>query len=136
MTLSKAASAKILKDLGAQEYSKIFLIPLGKLQVLPEFNCRMDYGNLVELGTDIKNNGLLVPLRLMIIDGVHYVEDGHRRYFAMLAAELGNDFMVSCYIGEQTSIEDKVASQISTNSGKKFTFIADPDGLPIEFYEK
>ena len=51
-----------------------------------------------------------------------------------LAFEVNNlDEMVVYFTNKNIAIE---AVRIDEFTNKKFTFIADPDGLPIEFYEK
>ena len=51
-----------------------------------------------------------------------------------LAFEVNNlDEMVAYFTNKNIAIE---AVRIDEFTNKKFTFIADPDGLPIEFYEK
>jgi glyoxylase I family protein len=51
-----------------------------------------------------------------------------------LAFEVDSMDDVCQYLEEQGVKFDPV--RIDTLTGKQFTFIADPDGLPIEFYEK
>ena len=51
-----------------------------------------------------------------------------------LAFEVDRIAEVCHYLQEQGISFDPV--RIDTLTGKQFTFIADPDGLPIEFYEK
>jgi glyoxylase I family protein len=51
-----------------------------------------------------------------------------------LAFEVDNMDEVCQYLEEQDIQFDPV--RVDTLTGKKFVFIADPDGLPIEFYEK
>jgi glyoxylase I family protein len=51
-----------------------------------------------------------------------------------LAFEVDSMDEVCRYLGDQGIPFDPV--RIDSLTGKQFTFIADPDGLPIEFYEK
>lgn len=51
-----------------------------------------------------------------------------------LAFEVGNVAETVDYLSNYGIVAEPI--RIDELTGKKFTFIADPDGLPIEFYEK
>jgi hypothetical protein len=116
-----------IKGLGGKANTEIFSVPLGALKILPEFNLRIDY-DLEPLVTYIKSNGAkFPPLKLQLIDDELYIDEGHRRYMACIEAGLDLDATrLMCYVDTDvvtTSPAQRIANQISSNSGKRYNNI-------------
>lgn len=106
----------------------IFTLPLGEIKILPGFNRRIDY-NLEPLIQYIKDNGVkFPPLKLQIVDGELYIDQGHRR--TMASIEAGMDLKttrIECYVDNTENTErnlaERIADQISSNQGEKYSNI-------------
>ena len=118
-----------IRSLGAKSTSEIFAIPLGALNVLPEFNLRIDY-DLEPLVEYINNNGVqFPPLKLQLVGDELYIDEGHRRYFACIQAGLPLDTTkLNCYVDSnvEAGVRNdamRIANQITSNNGKKYSNI-------------
>lgn len=115
-----------IKSINGKGKNEIFSLPLGELKILPGFNRRIDY-DLEPLIEYIKVNGVkFPPLKLQIVDGELWVDQGHRRTLASI--EAGCDLettRLDCYVDSTENTErnfaDRLADQISSNQGKAYT---------------
>lgn len=95
-----------------------------KLLMLEEnFNTRVDYGDLNELKNSIIENGVKIPLRGYKEGEKYVVNDGHRRYLAvMLAIKEGNEIARVPFISEKKkNIEERIFEILLSNDGKSLT---------------
>jgi predicted transcriptional regulator len=108
----------------AKKIGEFFFVPLSSLKILPGFNERINY-NLDDLKLFISQNGAaaLPPLKLMWVDNDLYVEEGHRRHKACIELNLPDDAQIKVFIGEPSTPAERLARQISSNSGEKYNFI-------------
>jgi ParB/RepB/Spo0J family partition protein len=75
-------------DIKTQATSRgnLYSFPVGKIEIDPKFNVRLDYGDIAGLAKDIAENGLHQPLIVRSEDGHILLVDGHRRLRAILHA--------------------------------------------------
>lgn len=115
-----------IKSIQGKGKNEIFSLPLGEIKILPGYNRRIDY-DLRPLIDHIKANGCkFPPLKLQIVDGDLYVDQGHRR--TMASIEAGCDLATTrldCYVDATENTErnfaERIADQISSNQGKSYT---------------
>jgi len=98
------------------------LYELDQIGVIPNFNVRIDYGDINELARSIEANGIKQPLRghLDKIEGKIMVTDGHRRLKAIqLLAKKGVKIRVPIISDARESEEQRVLNMLILNEGKK-----------------
>jgi len=118
-TAKKAAAEK--KD-RTPRGAEILLYELDQIGVIPNFNVRIDYGDINELARSIEANGIKQPLRghLDRIEGKIMVTDGHRRLKAIqLLAKKGVKIRVPIISDARDSEEQRVLNMLILNAGKK-----------------
>lgn len=120
----KGKTAKGLDDITRKD---ILMIPFSRLEIEPEFNQRINYGDLDELADDIKSNGVLTPLRVVLKPGAtdrYFVREGHRRYMALeLLTKQGIDVgKVGCQPSKETR-EESFIKMVSANNSLPFTLL-------------
>lgn len=102
---------------------EILLINLNKVGVKPNFNLRIDYGDIDELARSIKENGVRTALKGHYdkIEDKYLITSGHRRLKALqkLAKE-GFEIPVPILSDASDSDENRILSMITDNSGKRF----------------
>lgn len=116
---------------GADEVSttKLYVIPFERLEIEPEFNQRLDYGDdFDEFQEDIKQNGVVTPMGVIPHPKKkdHFlVREGHRRYRALeLLKEAGhNPGKVKAMVIHDDTPEKALVRMLSSNSGKPFSRI-------------
>jgi len=115
-----------VRDLGYRG-KESFLLPFEKIIVLPDWNCREDYGDLETLGEDILVNGFQENLKGYYSKehDKFVITNGHRRYRAVeLLREQGRGldllFPVTCEPKEKLEIE-LLVTQISCSNVLPFT---------------
>jgi hypothetical protein len=120
----KSPSAYLKSITDAKKIGEFFTIPLSALEIYPNFNKRTDY-KLDELKLFIEQNSVsaLPAIKLMYIDGKLYVEEGHRRQKACVELDLPPETPIKVFIGEPSSSAERLARQISSNSGEKYNFV-------------
>jgi len=67
----------------ADSTKDLYMLNPRIIKIKEGWNVRSDYGNMEELKTSIKENGLRVPLRVYLENGIVYLSDGHRRLKAI-----------------------------------------------------
>lgn len=110
--------------------SKMFHIPVGMIDVEPEFNQRIDYGTDIfeELKDSIAEHGVEEPIRVIPhpkLKGRFYVREGHRRMEAVkLLLKAGIPIKkVPAIIVQKENTEQSLIRMLSSNNGKPFTNI-------------
>lgn len=102
---------------------EILLIHLDNVGVKPNFNLRIDYGDIDELARSIKENGVRTALKGHYdkIEDKYLITSGHRRLKALqkLAKE-GYEIPVPILSDASDSDENRILSMITDNSGKRF----------------
>lgn len=101
----------------------IFLVSPKDLMLEEGFNTRTDYGNLEELKNSIIENGVKIPLRGYKEGDKYVINDGHRRYKAvMMAIEEGNEIVRVPFISEKKkTLEERIFEILISNDGKALT---------------
>lgn len=106
-----------------QRGGEILLIHLDNVGVKPNFNLRIDYGDIDELARSIKENGVRTALKGHYdkIEDKYLITSGHRRLKALqkLAKE-GFEIPVPILSDARDSDENRILSMITDNSGKRF----------------
>lgn len=122
-TRQQSPTAYLKSEYNAQKIGEIFAVRLDSLKIDPDFNKRINY-DLEDLKTFIKENGIVFPaLRLMYVDGEMYIDEGHRRHKACIELDLPGDTPIPVYIGAASSPTERLARQVTSNSGKNYTSI-------------
>jgi hypothetical protein len=126
--MTKTALIKHIKERQGKDKAAIFSLPLGEIKIYPGFNHRIDY-DLQPLVDFIKANGVkFPPIKLQLIDGELYVDEGHRRTMASIEAGMDlNTTRLDCYVdltdNSERSQAERIANQVSSNNGKKYSNI-------------
>lgn len=117
------------KKSGPEEKSRANLhkIPFKDLEVEPEFNKRLNYGDIEDFAHDIQQHGIITPLRVQLIPkskNKYYVREGHRRhraleYLTKKGIEVGK---IPCLITNDTR-EVSYFKMASSNSGLPFSLL-------------
>lgn len=114
-------------ELNAKKRSDVFKIDPRAIVVVDGFNSRRDFGDLEELASQIKEQGMLNPISVKPFteDGVekYKLVDGERRYRAtMLLINQGVDIarVPALFVSKSTSEFDMVVQQLMRNEGKPF----------------
>lgn len=92
-----------------------------RLVIIEEsFNTRIDYGNIEELAKSIKENGLMIPIRVYRQDENFVIIDGHRRLKAIqMLLNAGVDIpRIAAIVTRKQTAEERVFQILLTNSGK------------------
>lgn len=125
----KTAKKTAPRKRGADEISRtnLHLIPYSRLEVEPEFNKRISYGDIDELAHDIGQHGILHPLHVQAIPGKkdrYYVREGHRRFQALqLLNSKGKDVgKIPCIITNDTK-EIAYIKMAASNTGLPFSLL-------------
>lgn len=116
------AAKKTEKKERPQRSGEILLIDLEQVGVKPNFNARIDYGDINELARSIKENGIKVALRghRDKIEGKYLITDGHRRLKAIQKlAKDGIEIRVPIISDASDSEEDRTLNMLIYNEGKK-----------------
>lgn len=104
----------------------IYSVPFLQLAIVPDFNLRIDMGDLKELAASIAENGIKVPMRGYKKDGLYYITDGHRRYEAMkYLHKKGYSELEAMFICEPKGYteEQRTLDIILANDGKKLSLL-------------
>ncbi len=102
----------------------ILLIDPRKINVKKDFNVRKDMGEMKELTESIRENGVIVPMRIFTDNGEIFLSDGHRRFAAVnkLLDEGVSLKSVPCIPEDKgASVESLTARMLSYNDGKPLT---------------
>jgi ParB/RepB/Spo0J family partition protein len=101
----------------------IFLVNPMNLLLEEGFNTRVDYGDLDELKNSILENGVKIPLRGFKRGDKYVINDGHRRYKAiMLAIGEGHEIVRVPFISEKPlTAEERLFEILLSNDGKPLT---------------
>lgn len=133
---AKPAKPRRLEEL-ARGRAGCFPITPSLIQPEPDFNARLDYGDLDVLAADILANGLQQPLKIRKEHGTEdiFLIDGHRRLAAInLLIGKGQwpadkedpelPAPIECTSEKRgTSPTSRLFMQLSMNTGKPFTFL-------------
>ena len=110
--------------------SKMFHIPVGMIDVEPDFNNRLDFGSEIfdELKESIAEHGVQEPVRVIPhpkLKGRFYLREGHRRMKAVeLLVKAGIPIKkVPAIIAPKETAEQSLVRMLSSNNGKPFTNI-------------
>lgn len=97
-------------------------VKLKDIHVREGFNARTDFGDLTELKKSIAENGLRVPLKVVIEDGKFYLVNGERRYRALqLLHDEKIQVDIPVVVEKEMTEEQKQLDLILTNNGKPLT---------------
>lgn len=115
--------AEQITEVNKTKRSDIFFIDPSLLRIEPDFNTRIDYGDIDELKRSIIENGVRVPLRGYKDGDNYFITDGHRRFKAVsLAIEDGADIARVPFISEKKkSVEERCFDILLLNDGKALT---------------
>jgi len=126
-TTAKKSAAKKSAAAEKKERPKrsgeILLIHFDKVGVKPNFNERIDYGDINELANSIQENGVRVALKGHYdkLEEKYLITSGHRRLKAIeLLAKKGIEVLVPILSDASETDEQRILGQITDNSGKKF----------------
>jgi ParB family chromosome partitioning protein len=100
-----------------------FMIDFENVGIKPNFNERIDYGDIEELAQSIQENGIRVPLRGHYdkLEDKWLITSGHRRLKAIQELDKkGIKIVVPIISDVRESDEQRVLGMITDNSGKKF----------------
>lgn len=139
--ITQTANRTIVRANASRGGRETMYVDLKKIRIREGFNIRKEYHEIPELSLFIQFNGLPAPLVIdMLPDGSCFIEQGHRRYKAlMLLKEKGylKDMelpgikpggKVECFINDTNTDElTRLKRQFSSNNGDKYT--------PLEFGE-
>lgn len=100
-----------------------FMIEFENVGIKPNFNKRIDYGDIEELAQSIKENGVRIALKGHYdrLEEKWLITSGHRRLKAIeLLHKRGINITVPIVSDARETDEERVLGQITDNSGKKF----------------
>lgn len=120
--MAKTTAEKSQKKERTPRGAEILLYELDQVGVIPNFNVRIDYGDINELARSIEANGIKQPLRGHFdkIEGKYMITDGHRRLKAIqLLAKKGIDLRIPIISDSHDSEEQRVLNMLILNEGKK-----------------
>lgn len=104
----------------------VWFIDIRKINIIEGFNVRFDYGDMDELVTLIRQNGVRVPLRAFEKDGKWFLVDGHRRLKAcQIISDNDNVDMRVPVIKEPKNATDekRLLDMLVLNDGKELNLI-------------
>jgi ParB/RepB/Spo0J family partition protein len=127
MAESTTKSKPKAKAIAGKELSANLLkkIPFSQLEIEPDFNKRLNLGDIDELSQDIAHNGVVMPLRVEPHPkhkDRYFVREGHRRFYALekLVGKGKDVGKVPCIIKKDTP-EQNYLKMLSGNSGLPFS---------------
>lgn len=104
----------------------LFKIDPRNIEVVENFNSRIDFGDIQELAEQIAKDGVLNPIHVKRIPGTDRftLVDGERRYRAvMYLLETGHPVVMipAIVVPQATTEEDLLRMQLQCNEGKNFS---------------
>ena len=104
----------------------LFKIDPRNIEVVDNFNSRIDFGDIQELAEQIAKDGVLNPIHVKRIPGTDRftLVDGERRYRAvMYLMETGHPVVMipAIVVPQATTEEDLLRMQLQCNEGKNFS---------------
>lgn len=104
----------------------LFKIDPRNIDVVENFNSRIDFGDIQELAEQIAKDGVLNPIHVKRVPGTDRftLVDGERRYrAAMYLIENGHPVVMipAIVVPQSTSEEDLLRMQLQCNEGKNFS---------------
>ena len=120
-TAKKVSAKKITKK--PKRGVDTFMIEFENIGVKPNFNKRIDYGDIEELAQSIHKNGVRIPLKghRDRLEDKWIITSGHRRLKAIeLLHKKGISIIVPITSDASETDEQRIIGQITDNSGKKF----------------
>lgn len=104
----------------------LFKIDPRNIDVVENFNSRIDFGDIQELAEQIAKDGVLNPIHVKRVPGTDRftLVDGERRYRAtMYLIENGHPVVMipAIVVPQSTSEEDLLRMQLQCNEGKNFS---------------
>ena len=104
----------------------LFKIDPRNIEVVENFNSRIDFGDIQELAEQIAKDGVLNPIHVKRISGTDKftLVDGERRYRAVmynLEHGLPVTMIPAIVVPQSTSEEDLLRMQLQCNEGKNFS---------------
>lgn len=109
--------------------SDIYSIDPRTITIKEGYNPRIDF-DLPELIASIRENGVLVPIRIRRTrDGVNILTDGERRYRAVMQLiDEGTPILsIPCLLEKATSDAEVLLNAVLANTGKPFTALEESD---------
>ena len=123
MTTTKSKSEPALEILDVRRKDLLMLDP-RLINVIPDFNDRVDYGDMNELVESIRENGILQPVLGFMDNKRYFIKSGHRRLrAAMTLIEQGEPILVPFSSGKKCSFEEMLIESFLSNDGKRFNAI-------------
>ncbi len=122
-SVKKGAKKETAKKERPKRSGEVFMIEFEKIGIKPNFNERIDYGDIEELAQSIQENGVRIPLRGHYdkLEEKWLITSGHRRIKAIqLLHEREIYILVPIISDARETDEQRVLGMITDNSGKKF----------------
>ena len=109
----------------------VLYLPIEQINIEPDFNVRQDMGDLSALAKSIEENGIKNPIRGFKRDGVYWITDGHRRYYAAkILVKKGIDVKIPLISeGHLVTEEQRVIDMLVCNDGKKLNPIEESEAV-------
>jgi ParB/RepB/Spo0J family partition protein len=123
-----------LRDMGTRT-TNVLSLPLDKITIDPEFNVRVDYGDIPELAKQISENGQHEPGRVRLSDDgtCAVLVEGHRRFKAIQYANeklnAGIDGFLCLPETKGTNEETRIVGMFMSNSGKPLTLLEQAEAV-------
>lgn len=121
--VKKDAKKESVKKERPKRGGEIYMIEFESVGVKPNFNKRIDYGDIDELAQSIHENGIRIPLKGHFdkLEERWLITSGHRRLKAIeLLYKKGINITVPIMSDARETDEQRILGQITDNSGKKF----------------
>jgi len=109
----------------------IWRVPFSNIRVLPGFNIRTDYGDVLGLRDSIREHGVKVPLQGWREGELFFVKEGFRRYEAMALLYKEGIEIICPFILEPKHYnpERRIVDMFVMNDGKRLTPIEQANGI-------
>ena len=109
----------------------VLYLPIEQINIEPDFNVRQDMGDLSALAKSIEENGIKNTIRGFKRDGVYWITDGHRRYYAAkILVKKGIDVKIPLISeGHLVTEEQRVIDMLVCNDGKKLNPIEESEAV-------
>ena len=109
----------------------VLYLPIEQINIEPDFNVRQDMGDLSALAKSIEENGIKNPIRGFKREGVYWITDGHRRYYAAkILVKKGIDVKIPLISeGHLVTEEQRVIDMLVCNDGKKLNPIEESEAV-------
>lgn len=115
-----------------QGRSDIFRYLPQDINVVPEFNSRVDFGDMEELKASILANGVLQPIRVFTEDNKFWLIDGHRRHRACMELSAENpdlDITIPVLKVKKPAEEQRILDMLNLNTGKPLNAVEKADAI-------